>query len=111
MKYTKEYVANNKVAVNCNTVEEQLEVIHMLGEAREELRFGALKCSKVTQSVPVKLRNNYIVGIYDVHSSALCHTENNHDHYYSKNGFEIIPFSRFKEDNFLNYQIYQYEIY
>lgn len=103
MKYTKEHVFNNKVAIVCSTIEEKRSVLALLMEAGGT--FGGKK--NIENVKDGDLRNNMKMARYDTKGNdfSICHTD---DDFWERTGYEMITYSTFMMDNSLtpNYQIY-----
>lgn len=110
MKYTKEYVANNKIAVECMNLEEKKQFINMLGEVIPALHFGGIKCKDIT--IKDLQNDKYIdykisrVGRFSLEDDmSVCH-EILSGSWYKKEGYEIITFQEFINCNNFSYELY-----
>jgi len=109
MKYTKEYVATHRVAVECNGLEEKLKFLNMIGEALPVLTFGGIKCKDITLQNLLEMESSYEisrVGRYDLgKDTSVCHEKLTNGWYKDKN-FEIITFQQFIDCNIPTYELY-----
>ena len=110
MKYTKQYVATHKVAVECMNLEEKRQFLNMLGEIIPALQFGGIKCKDITiedlQKDKFTGYNISRVGRYSLGNDMdVCH-EILSDSWYKRQDYEIITFQEFINCNNFSYELY-----
>lgn len=105
MKYTKEYVNRNKVAIRCKDAEEKFEVLKLITLVKG-VTFGG-KSSKELKMRDVQFNAGAVVANYSPGESrcSICHTDGT---YWRDEGYEEISGETFLEHNNIlqNYEIY-----